>query len=90
MDSSLDQELKRYDAVIFFESAAVGDLDIEGGNPTRVENIQQARELDKKLHQVWSQHPNFHYIPHQTSFFSKLNAAFRTLQDIIKGLGSQN
>ena len=35
-DSSLEQELSRYDGVIFFESAAVGGLDIEGGNPARL------------------------------------------------------
>ena len=46
-DSSLDQELSRYDGVIFFESAAVGGLDIEGGNPARLESIQQAADSIK-------------------------------------------
>ena len=37
LGTSLDAELARYDAVIFFETAAVGHLSIEGGNPTRIE-----------------------------------------------------
>jgi predicted ATPase len=33
-----EAELRRYDAVIFFESAAVGGSSIEGGNPVRTES----------------------------------------------------
>jgi molybdenum cofactor synthesis domain-containing protein len=42
-------ELARYDAVIFFESAAVGGMGIEGGNPIRNESLEQAVKLDHKL-----------------------------------------
>ena len=45
LGSSLEAELARYHAVIFFESAAVGGLGIEGGNPTRIENIAEAAEM---------------------------------------------
>lgn len=31
--SNGEQQLGRYDAVIFFESAAVGGMSVEGGNP---------------------------------------------------------
>jgi predicted ATPase len=37
--STLERELARYDAVIFFESAAVGGMGIEGGNPIRNESL---------------------------------------------------
>ncbi len=36
-------ELARYDAVIFFETAALGGVSIEGGNPIRNETVE--REL---------------------------------------------
>ena len=36
MGTSLEKELSRYDAVLFFETAAVGGISIEGGNPTRI------------------------------------------------------
>ena len=83
METTLDSELHRYDAVLFFESAAVGDIAIEGGNPTRTESNAEARELDLRLREVWSQHPSFHFIPHSPSFFRKLEAGLRALDRII-------
>ncbi len=80
MGSSVRRELGRYEAVVFFESAAVGDLEvIEGGNPMRIESVARARELDRKLHELWSQHPNFHHVPHQASFLAKVREGLTTL-----------
>ena len=87
METTLDEELLRYDAVIFFESAAVGDISIEGGNPARTESNEQARLLDMRLRQVWSKHPNFHFIPHSTSFFAKLRDGLGQLQEIVDDNG---
>ncbi|HZO12191.1 MAG TPA: AAA family ATPase, partial [Polyangiaceae bacterium] len=36
--STLEAELARYDAVVFFESASIGGMSIEGGNPMRTED----------------------------------------------------
>ncbi|MFN9720583.1 MAG: AAA family ATPase, partial [Planctomycetota bacterium] len=38
LNTTFEAELARYDGVIFFESAAVGGLTIEGGNPIRNES----------------------------------------------------
>jgi predicted ATPase len=83
METTLEEELQRYDAVIFFESAAVGDISIEGGNPTRTESNEEARQLDMRLREIWSRHPNFHFIPHSTSFFAKLGQGLERLQRIV-------
>jgi predicted ATPase len=83
METTLDAELGRYDAVIFFESAAVGDISIEGGNPTRTESNEEARELDMRLRDIWSKHPDFHFIPHSASFFAKLGQGLEQLQRIV-------
>ncbi len=83
METTLEAELRRYDAVIFFESAAVGDISIEGGNPARTESNEEARQLDIRLRALWSKHPNFHFIPHSTSFFEKLGDGLRQLQEIV-------
>ena len=85
-DSSLEQELSRYDGVIFFESAAVGGLDIEGGNPARLESIQQAAALDKKLFELWSQHPNFVTVHHNKSFFQKISIGLAMLEEMVTNL----
>lgn len=87
METTLERELRRYDAAIFFESAAVGDISIEGGNPARTESNEQARLLDMALRDVWSKHPNFHFIPHSTSFFAKLQDGLRQLQAIVDDNG---
>ncbi|MFW2390685.1 MAG: ATP-binding protein [Polyangiales bacterium] len=81
--TSPELELARYDAVIFFESAAVGDISIEGGNPARTETNEEARQLDMRLRELWSQHPNFHFVPHSTSFFAKLQNGLEQLQAIV-------
>jgi len=81
--TSLEEELHRYDAVIFFESAAVGDISIEGGNPARTESNEEARQLDMRLRELWSKHPSFHFVPHSASFFAKLQAGLRELQAIV-------
>ena len=87
METTLDEELLRYDAVLFFESAAVGDISIEGGNPTRTETNVEARDLDMRLRELWSRHPGFHFIPHSTSFFAKLHAGLTALQGIVDDNG---
>lgn len=84
MNTSFEEEFSRYDAVIFFESAATGGMDIEGGNPTRKENLQEAALLDNKLRGVWSQHPNFHFIAHESSFIKKIEGAFRCLNALVE------
>ena len=86
MDTTLERELARYDGVIFFESAAVGGLSIEGGNPARLESIGKAAELDAELRAVWSQHPNFRLVSHQESFLRKITTGFAILEDMVGDL----
>lgn len=83
--TTLEAELSRYDAVVFFETAAVAGLSIEGGNPVRCESLQQAVELDARLRALWIQHPRFTLIPHSTSFLEKIVGALGILQDLING-----
>lgn len=84
--SSLEKELARYDAVLFFETAAVGGISIEGGNPTRVESIAEALVLDQKLRKLWSQHQNFIFVPHDKSFIKKVNSGLTELAKIVDQL----
>lgn len=83
LETTPEEQLRRYDAVIFFESAAVGDIAIEGGNPTRTESNEEARRLDMRLREIWSHHPNFHFIPHRDSFFAKLQDGLEQLQRLV-------
>lgn len=87
LGTTLDEQLARYDAVIFFESAAVGDISIEGGNPARTETNREARALDVRLRELWSKHPNFQFIPHRDSFFAKLQDGLEKLERLVKDNG---
>jgi predicted ATPase len=82
--TTLMDELRRYDAVIYFESAAVGGISIEGGNPTRVESLEQAIALDKKLRELWSRHPKFRFVPHHPSFLQKITFGLNSIQEIVQ------
>ena len=84
LGTTREAEFTRYDAVLFFESAAVGGLEIvEGGNPVRTESIAAAAELDARLRGVWEDHPHFVLIRHEGSFFHKMTRALQALQDIL-------
>lgn len=85
--TSLEAELSRYDAVVFFETAAVAGLSIEGGNPVRCETLTQAVELDHRLRALWSKHPRFTFVPHTRSFLEKIMGALTLLQALVENGG---
>jgi hypothetical protein len=72
MATAWEHELARYDAVLFLETAAAGGLAIDHGNPVRTEDIATAVAIDRRLHDVWSSHPNFFHVPHARRFADKL------------------
>jgi hypothetical protein len=72
MSTDWHAELRRYDAVMFMESAAVGGLTIEANNQTRHEDQAASVSLDARLREVWCPHPNFHHVPHELDFAQKL------------------
>lgn len=86
MGTSLAAELARYDAVVFFESAALGGMDILNSNPVRIETSTQAIELDRRLHGLWSQHPRFCHVPHSPSFFKKITFGLTAMETLVAQL----
>jgi predicted ATPase len=86
LGTTLEQELDRYDAVIFFETAAVGRMSIEGGNPVRNESLDEAIALDARLRALWSRHPRFSLVPHNRSFFKKITFGLALIESIVAQL----
>jgi predicted ATPase len=90
LGTTREAEYTRYEAVLFFESAAVGGIPVvEGGNPIRTEGIPAAATLDARLRACWSEHPNFVFISHEASFFHKMTRALQALKDILVTLEQQ-
>jgi predicted ATPase len=83
MGTTEEAELARYDAVLFFESAAVGGEPIEGGNPMRVESIEEAAAIDHRLRTAWGKHPQFVVVRHNPSFFRKITIGLAALESIV-------
>lgn len=83
MNTNFESELSQYDAVIFFETAAANGNSITSNNPIRTEGQKEAIELDQKLHKIWSQHPNFHFVPSHESFIKKIMFGIMTLENVI-------
>jgi len=83
VETSLERELERYDAVIFFETAAESGLSIEGGNPQRVESNVEAVRIDKLLRELWQKHPRFAFVPNDQSFFKKISFGLAALQSMV-------
>ncbi len=88
MGTTLEAELARYDAVIFFESAAVGGMSIEGNNPTRIEDDVEASRIDRALLALWSKHPNLTVVAHRSSFFAKIEEGFAAMKAVVDAHGS--
>ncbi len=81
--TDLTTELDRYDAVLFFETGAVGGFSIEGGNRYRRESLEEAVALDRRLRGLWQRHPRFYLIPHQQSFLAKITAGLGILRSVM-------
>ena len=86
IESSFEREAARYQAVIFFQSAAIHGEDVKSNNPYRSEDSQTARALDDRLHRVWERHPNFHYIPTEASFMRKINRGLAAISGVLATL----
>lgn len=83
MNTTLDAELARYDAVIFFETAAARGFPDDLTNYLRIENPAQAIELDTKLRNIWSQHEKFILIKNDQSFLTKIHQAVQLLNQLL-------
>lgn len=91
LDTSLEDEINRYDAVIFFETAAGHNHDdMQSNNPYRSENAAAAIALDRKLQRIWKQHPRFHFVPADNSFMNKITLGVNTINNVLREMGQQH
>jgi len=82
--SDAETERARYDGVVFFESAALGGMDLDRGNRFRVETSDEAARLDGGLRALWEPHPRYRLIPHSRSFLAKVVSAIGEVQALIR------
>ncbi len=81
VQSTLESELKRYDAVILLESAAaLGLYDGDSSNFCRFEDAQGAIESGKLLQKLWGGHRNLQHVGASPNFESKILAVENLLR----------
>jgi predicted ATPase len=80
METRVEVELARYDAVLFLETAAAGGLSIAGGNAVRGEDQAAAIAVDRRLQALWSRHPRFHHVAVERDFATKIARGRAVLQ----------
>lgn len=83
MQTSVEAELARYDAVLFMETAAHGGFSIAAGNEVRCELLAEAIAIDERLRAIWSQHPRFVHVPHERDFQVKVARGCAALQGLL-------
>jgi predicted ATPase len=81
--SRWEDELLRYEAVLFLETAAAGGFSIADNNPVRTEDARTAVEIDQRLYAVWSRHPRFVHVQKQPDFAVKVALGSAALGDIL-------
>lgn len=83
LSTSYEKEFAEYHAVIFFQTSAASGHAITSNNPFRTENAAQATKLDKKLQEIWSKHPNYHFVQNNTSFMKKIGMGIATINKVL-------
>lgn len=74
MGTTLEAELKRYNKVIYLESASEADYLLhKRKNLNRHESWDEAHKLDLVTKQLWTQHPLYTEIPNRKAFSAKVN-----------------
>lgn len=78
--TTLEGELARYAAVIQLRTPTSG-RGYNHQNPLRTETAQAAAEIDRRIEEVWAQHPNRHLIDSSHYFLEKAARALQVLHE---------
>jgi len=75
----------RYDAVLHMVTAAAGaeQFYTNENNKFRSEDVELARELDKKVQKAWTGHPHLRVIGNQTDFDDKLRQVVSEISNVL-------
>ena len=81
LDQTLEQTLRRYDHVIYFQRYLTSN--VKAGNACRYESEEELRALEERTFDVWSKHPSFTVIPVFKTISDKVDWVCRCLNRIL-------
>ncbi len=76
-----EQEIARYDAVIHLRTPPPEGYN--NGNPLRTESAETAAQIDARLLEIWSGHPQRTVVPPTKDFLEKARRAVELLQSCL-------
>lgn len=83
--TTLEDEISRYDQVIYLESADQDAfLKHKRDNPSRTESWEEARALDHLARELWSKHPLFRVVKNECSFRAKIFEVLALLERALE------
>jgi len=81
--STEEKELLRYNWVIHLDTAGATSYDRE--NVVRIEDHQEADEINNRIRDCWSNHPQRFIISSSESFFHKVIKVMSIIEQILSG-----
>ncbi len=84
MGTTHQQELARYDAVVFLHTAAHMPAGYERDLEVRTEDAEEAVRLDHRIHSLYAPHARMISIPSQSSFLDKLTAVRAAVNTLVE------
>ena len=85
-DTTQEEIIQRYDAIFHLETTAKGKEEhyTTENNRARSESIQEAKELDEKMLEAWSSHPNHYVIANIGSFEEKMEMLLEQIDSYLE------
>lgn len=83
MGTTRTSELARYDAVVFMHTAALLPAGYERDLDVRTEDREQAVELDRRIFELYEQHPVIVSIESSASFLDKLTRVRNAIDELV-------
>jgi thymidylate kinase len=84
-------ECARYDYVVYLDSAAKEEYHSNlYKNPARIENWEEAHQLDIRTKTLWAHHPKFRCVKSQITFDAKIEEVLSLVGSIVNSTHKQS
>jgi predicted ATPase len=83
LGTSRERELGRYDAVVFMHTAALLPAGYERDMDVRTEDRDLAIDLDRRVFELYGDHPRLVPVPSHASFLDKLTAVRNAIAELL-------
>lgn len=80
--TNIEAEYSRYKAVIHLRSPS-REHGYNHQNPIRIESAEEAARIDRRIQEIWCNHPKYVEVPSADSFLEKMNKAISLMKEEV-------